>query len=221
MQAPPMQAPPMQAPTPPTMQAPPMQAPTHTCVCGVPCADEFCHDCLTKGKRHCNTCRQYIDPRNMVGKICEACHLKEVVFCHTCQKDAPRGHACVLPLVVQCIPAKRVGRPPHRQYVELTKGKKHVLCTLGCKPGTFISNKAWKRHVARKHGGVKKFQCTQCPYKCADSSQFKRHLIKHSDARNFRCHCGKTFRHSEALHAHKKKKHPGTTKHIFKPNFKL
>jgi len=170
--------------------------------------EPFCGKCLAQGKHKCDTCHQLEDPRRMVNLTCETCHLKEIVHCHTCKKKEPRGHACILPIIVNYMPEFQSGRPRQQKYVNI-KGKKHILCTLGCKPGTFIGMRSWKRHVGRKHSiGIHKFKCRRCKYKCNDISQFKRHKLTHSDKRNFVCNiCQRTYKQSEGLYAHKKKCH--------------
>ena len=61
-----------------------------------------------------------------------------------------------------------------------------------------------------------KFVCDFCNYRCSKKSDFDKHLLtnKHkilqnptlnvANSQNFVCHCGKTYKHSSTLYAHKK-----------------
>ena len=180
--------------------------------CGIRSDDSACENCVMRCKRICSKCNKTDDVRRMEGNTCRDCHMKEIVYCGTCNKDEPRGHTCILPiLMVPVIPHKR-GRPHARKYVELVKGKKHVLCTLGCKPGTCILDRSWKRHVDRKHSGTKKrFKCRHkgCRYACNDINQFNRHKLTHSTKKTFVCeYCNASFKQREGMSAHKKRTHP-------------
>ncbi len=63
---------------------------------------------------------------------------------------------------------------------------------------------------------AEKFFCDLCNYGCSKKSDFEKHLLtnKHknlqnptlivANSQNFVCHCGKTYKHSSTLYAHKK-----------------
>ena len=62
---------------------------------------------------------------------------------------------------------------------------------------------------------AKKYICEKCDYKCSKLSEFNRHLAtnKHKNLQNptyvgkstYKCECGKIYKHSSTLYAHKKK----------------
>ena len=62
----------------------------------------------------------------------------------------------------------------------------------------------------------KKFICEKCDYKCSKQSEFNKHLStnKHKNLQNptidatqkvYECSCGKIYKHSSTLYAHKHK----------------
>jgi hypothetical protein len=144
---------------------------------------------------------------------CNLCWFAEVVHCDMCQKDKPRGHVCELPhkLKPLCTVVKGnqtgSGRPSSRDYVNIN-GKKMMHCNLGCKHGTLVGIKSWRRHVQRKHTQGFEFTC-HCGFQTNVKNQLKRHQRVHADVYAFPCTlCAKTYKYSEALSAHMRKKHP-------------
>ena len=64
-----------------------------------------------------------------------------------------------------------------------------------------------------------KFICESCNYKCSKQSEYNKHILtaKHKILQNptldntkktaYLCHCGKSYKHSSTMYAHKKKCH--------------
>lgn len=61
--------------------------------------------------------------------------------------------------------------------------------------------------------GEKPYQCEKCDYKTADHNALRRHKMKHSGVRSYKCsHCSYTCIQASTYKVHIKTKHPG--KHI-------
>nr|CAI5835585.1 unnamed protein product [Callosobruchus analis] len=80
---------------------------------------------------------------------------------------------------------------------------------------TFVRKETLDEHILKTHPDFiasvsrKVHECTECTFKTISNSQFRRHMVTHSDNRIPRCiHCNKTFASKQALDGHIIRRHP-------------
>nr|CAI5835591.1 unnamed protein product [Callosobruchus analis] len=92
-------------------------------------------------------------------------------------------------------------------------GNRVTITCIYCNK-TFIRKDSLEDHIVKRHPDFiasvsrKVHECTECTFKTISNSQFRRHMVTHSD-RIPRCiHCNKTFASKQALDGHIIRKHP-------------
>nr|CAI5835587.1 unnamed protein product [Callosobruchus analis] len=93
-------------------------------------------------------------------------------------------------------------------------GNRVTITCIYCNK-TFIRKDSLEDHIVKRHPDFiasvsrKVHECTECTFKTISNSQFRRHMVTHSEHRIPRCiHCNKTFASKQALDGHIIRKHP-------------
>nr|CAI5835589.1 unnamed protein product [Callosobruchus analis] len=94
-------------------------------------------------------------------------------------------------------------------------GNRVTITCIYCNK-TFIRKDSLEDHIVKRHPDFiasvsrKVHECTECTFKTISNSQFRRHMVTHSDNVQFKCiHCNKTFASKQALDGHIIRRHPG------------
>src|SRR3989344_204115 len=85
----------------------------------------------------------------------------------------------------------------------LKKRKQELRCKRRNCDAVFVTEEALALHMSERHPEV--YKCTTCDYTCTFKSQYKLHLVTHSDVRAFPCFsCRKSFKTKSDMTKHER-----------------
>ena len=92
-----------------------------------------------------------------------------------------------------------------RPHMALHKGVKNIHCDE-C-DSSYYTTSALLSHKMRQHDDQAEVICPECGKRCSNKYTLKRHMIRHTGERQFKCDwegCGKSFYDSQVLKVHEK-----------------
>lgn len=88
-----------------------------------------------------------------------------------------------------------------QHMMNIHKNREKIVCPHCSK--TFVFRSTMRRHVREKHLQEKNVVCSVCGWRAFEVNRLRRHLMKHSNERNFKCTaCDKAFKTQKTMRQH-------------------